>query len=287
MTGKRTIKVNGENIAKARAKKKLDQESFARIAEVSPRTLQRAENSEMISLGMIRRIADALKVNPEELIRNESLSTSTNIRNDGYGTLTLKPTRSYKDIQQLILSHRPKSLDLDYQINPQQREIVDLVAAVIKEIQGWIAFYASGADVALEEAFDPDDPPDLAARFRKDMAITQNLVDLWEGGISVFAGHYTYRHLNWAEHTFDPYGDTVRYVWNPNARNFSVLRFFDDKTIAQRTEFIESVNYGLSSSVMGLCEYTNIDIRVDGSKQFICADDQISSEVLLDLEIPF
>ena len=94
MAGKRVVKVHGEKIVAGRAEKKLDQESFAAgIDGVSVRTLQRAEKSEMISRSKIRKIADALKVNPEELIRDESLA-STSLLNDGYGTLILRPSYS-------------------------------------------------------------------------------------------------------------------------------------------------------------------------------------------------
>ena len=276
MTGKRTIKVHGEKIAKARAEKKLDQESFALIADVSVRTLQRAEKSDMISLKMIRQIADALKVNPEELAWEESSATSKDNRNDGFGTLILKPMRSHKDFQQLCLSHRPDFLDLDYQISPQP-EFVEKVAGVIEEIQQWINVMKSEPDE------DWDNRPDYGKQFRRDMEITRNLVDLWDGGISVFAGHYTNRVLNWRpERDFD---ESIIHVWQPTSRSIAVLRFFDDKNMAQNKEVTERVFYGLSKTTW--TEWSNDDqedIRVDGSTNEIWADNLIKKESISQLK---
>lgn len=275
MAGKRTIKVHGEKIAEGRANLKLDQVSFAGNTGVSVRTLQRAENG-MSSPSTIELIANALKVNPEELIWKESLVTSNNIRNDGYGTLILKPLRSFKDVQKLILSHRPNYLDLNYQVNPPQPELVDMIAAVIKEIQRWVAMNVSGAYEALEVDFDSDTPPDYAERFKKDMAFTKNLVDLWDGGIFVFAGHYIYRELNWVP-TPDPYNE--KHMWETNMRDVTALRFFDDNNMAQNNQVSERVYYGLSAYNWG--KWANDgqeDIRWDGSTKPISADNQVDSD---------
>lgn len=274
MTGKRTVKVHGEKIAKARAEKKLDQESFARSAGVSVRTVQRAENSEGISPSKVGQIADALRISPEELTRDEFSAASTNLLNDGYGTLILRPMRSYKDLQKLILSHGPEKFDLDYQINPQP-EYVEKVAAVIKEIQGWLD--ASNADLA--------EGPDLAERFRKDMAFTQNLIDVWAGGISVFAGHYTFRQLR-REDSF-----SEAKWWVPYSQNFAALRFFDDENIIQKDEISERVHYGLSKSTSDRWQYSDVEDLTDYErtlfKDFFSADNQINPKIELDEEIPF
>lgn len=280
MTGKRTIKVHGEKIAKARAEKKLDQESFAgMIPDVGLRTLQRAEKSGMISLGKIRRIADALNVNPEELIQDESVATSKDNRNDGFGTLILKPMCSHKDFQQLSLLHRPKLLDLDYQINPQP-EYIEKVAGVIEEIQRWIKLMSSGEYEYVYE--DWDDPPDHAKRFKRDMEFTRNLVDLWDGGISVFAGHYTNRTLIWAgARRPNHYDETFTQMWYPQLRSIAVLRFFDDKNMAQDKEISERVYYGLSLSNWGKwARAEQKDIRVDGSTNELNADNQIKPDAI-------
>ena len=273
MTGKRTIKVHGEKIAKARAERKLDQAAFAGIAGMSVRTLQRAEKNGMISPRKIRQIADALKISPEELTRDEPSATSKDNRNDGFGTLILKPMRSHKDFQQLILLHRPKFLNLDYQINPQP-EYVEKVAGVIEEIQWWIKIVDSGL---YEEEW--DDPPDYVKRFKRDMEFTRNLVDLWAGGISVFAGHYTYRHLKWE----DSIGEIK--TWAPYSKSIAALRFFDDKKFAQSDEISERVFYGLSKSTLNTCQWEDIkDIRIDGTTHDIYADNQIKASAL---ETPF
>ncbi len=291
MTGKRTKKVHGEKIAKARAEKKLDQESFARSAGVSIRTLQRAEKSDMISPSKIGQIADALQVNPEELIQGESLATSKDNRNDGFGTLILKPMRSHKDFQQLSLSHRPGFLDLDYQINPQP-EYVEKVARVIEEIQRWTKLMDSGQYEILYEDWDAQ--PDYGERFKRDMEFTRNLVDLWDGGISVFAGHYTNRILNWTlVRDPNPFDETFTEMWQPKLRSIAVLRFFDDKNMAQDKEISERVYYGLSLSNWGKwARAEQKDIRVDGSTNEISADNQIKPDAIREWgfdvdEIPF
>jgi transcriptional regulator with XRE-family HTH domain len=221
MARKRVVNVDGNKIAKARAETKLDQESFARKAGVSVRTLQRAEKSDMISPNKIAQIAGELRVNSEELIQKESPATTNSDRNDGYGNLSLKPVRSHKDIQKLCLSHSAEFFNLDYQISPQP-ELVEKVAAVIKDIQAWIEFEASGRGEGIEWG----DPFDYAAQFKKDMEFTQILRDLWDGGIFLFAGHYTYRVLRWTEIPTGEYENR----WLSESKRVAVLRFFDEKS---------------------------------------------------------
>ena len=277
MARRRVRKVHGEKIAKARAETKLDQESFARSAGVSVRTLQRAENSEMISPSKVAQIAGALRVNPEELIE-KSLATTNNIRSDGYGTLTLKPIRSYKDMQKSCLTHWPERLDLDYQVSPEPEQI-EKIATVIKDIQSSIEFMASGAGEGSEWG----DPFDYAAKFKKDMEFTQNLRDLRDGGIFMFAGHYTNRALQWTK------ASTVegfKHFWLSQQRTIAVLRFYDEKSIEQSSEITERVFFGLSKDIMegvALIRSGDENITFEFFTQIITADDQIDPVVLDDL----
>ena len=119
--------------------------------------------------------------------------------------------------------------------------------------------------------------PDYAERFKKDMVFTRNIVDLWDGGISVFSGHYKYRCLDWVTvRDADPYDESFTDMWQANFRSIAVLRFFDDKNMAHDKEISEHVRYGLSESDWNLFDRVEgNDIRVDGSTNQISADNQI------------
>ena len=75
-------------------------------------------------------------------------------------------------------------------------------------------------------------------------------------------------------------------MWLAQPAHVAVLRFYDEKNLAQSTEISERVFFGLSKDIMEGVEIfrkKDKNIRADKSTKNITADDQIHSVVLDDL----
>jgi transcriptional regulator with XRE-family HTH domain len=169
------VRANGSKIKELRRKRALSQKALGREANVTERTLQRAEKGEVVMPEVLTAIATALKINVDGIIAEGVTRTETALPDDPHDVLVrLKRTSSASELSRTLILASDQVID--WEVDPDAAT-ADKIAALIEIAQRWSA----------DNADNYDDPAD----HMRDLGRANSLLaDLNDAGIGLFVGSY-------------------------------------------------------------------------------------------------
>jgi transcriptional regulator with XRE-family HTH domain len=167
------VKANGSKIKELRRRRGLSQKALGREANVTERTLQRAEKGEIVMPEMLTAIATGLKTDVEELLAVGVSRSETTLPDDPHNLLVrLIRTKSANELANRIMwGEKPR---ISWDVDPDA-PTAEKIATVIELIEG-LALLRSVRSTA-------DHMRDLGR-------LNSLLADLDKNGIGVFMGSY-------------------------------------------------------------------------------------------------
>lgn len=189
---KRTsMKCDPDKLSELRTKACLTQEALAGRAHLSPRTIQRAEAGELISLNNIQEIASALGITASELLVTEtSEQADEQVDQDGVRTIAviLRPQSTARALLDAVS-------DCD---DTELRHMVELTSETSEVV---IAFLECLSPSLPESCPGYPGPPEwdtgssnpaktIIDRIRREGQINEHLMALHDAGIEVYVGTY-------------------------------------------------------------------------------------------------
>lgn len=134
----RTANVDGEKVKDLSIERGMNQKALAKAAGVSPRTLQRAERGERVRLDLIGNIANALQVQPSEIMLNPSGSGedgSDDITRPGYQLIRLKRVKSARELTEMIVGTHEVIFESDVEVTASSAQDISVMMGLIEDVR--------------------------------------------------------------------------------------------------------------------------------------------------------
>lgn len=180
-----------EKLSRLRTRLCLTQEALAGRAHVSPRTIQRAEAGEPISLNNVQEIASALGVMASELLVQAPLEDGLVEPDTIDEAKTIAVTLRPRTTARALLDAIGDCLNTDLQCVADVRdEICPVVIAFLECLKSVLPDFPNDLTAPNADNRSADPAERLIEQIRCETQINQQLKSLREVGIEVYAGAY-------------------------------------------------------------------------------------------------
>ena len=134
----RTAIVDGEKVKDLSVERGMNQKALAKAAGVSPRTLQRAERGERVRLDLIGNIANALQVQPPEIMLDPSGSDAEGDDQQsrpGYQLIRLKRIKSARELTEMTVGTEEVVFESDVEVTSSSAYDISKMMNLIEDVR--------------------------------------------------------------------------------------------------------------------------------------------------------
>lgn len=165
---------NADALRQYRVRSGWSQEKLAIMSGLNPRTIQRAEAGEPLSLETFSQISSALNVPLAEITGEAAVGQNDN---DDGNVVVLR--RCVSGVEVVNLLTKAYNADVSIEMEPDPEWVED-TASLLDEI----------SDLS-PNPWGPSSDVSLSDRLRRGAALTQRLQKIGDGGVGLFVGQYT------------------------------------------------------------------------------------------------
>lgn len=185
-----TAKADGEKIKDLRSERTMTQKMLAKAANVTPRTLQRAERGDRVRCDVIGNIANALQVEPLEITVNAATEGTGQVSRPDCQLIRLKRVKSARELAEMIVGIDRIIFESDVEVNSNSAEDIAQMMERIEQVQSGEAGLAHTVAAARDRAWLSFDPSSI-----KFLGLLQSKIDELALGhlyapICIFAAAY-------------------------------------------------------------------------------------------------
>lgn len=189
----RSALVDGEKIRALSLERGMNQKALARKSGVNVRTLQRAENGKRVRLDVIGNIANALKVQPSEIILNPRGADEGNgdeQPRSGYQLIRLKRVNSAREFTEMIVEADEIVFESDVEVNVTSADDISRMMQMIEAVSRGEAGLARTVQNSRGSSWLSVDPESIMFLGRLQSSIDSLGSSFSSSEIGIFVGKY-------------------------------------------------------------------------------------------------